>query len=167
MSMDFNKFVESLEKKAGGSLFEQGPGAGAGRIVPADQVISDGAGGWFYVPKQTFLSKSMKVAVHEIDKDKWQIFYMAPLSGASEKARTGAAKLAARGAAREEPETAVEEIQKYTRMLNENIEGDAKALPNWFVKVKSPEMSFEDCIKTCVDLVKGKADAIPTAFKRA
>ena len=93
---------------------------------------------------------------------------MAPLSGASEKARSGAAKLAARGSARsEEPETAVEEIKKYTRMLNENIEGDSKALPNWYVKVKSSEMSFEDCIKTCVDLVKGKADAIPTAFKRA
>jgi hypothetical protein len=151
LKMDFNKFIESLEDKATKSLFEDG----------ADAFASiSGKQGWYYVPKKEFLNGLLKVAVHEVAPDKWEILYCAPGSKESAKSATAGKKLMA--------QSKENDIQKYQRMLSEEVEGAPDTLKGWVVKEDATWTgNFEGCLKKCVGLVQGEAGAVPSQFKKA
>jgi hypothetical protein len=138
-----DKFFEGLEKRA--SLAEA--------MESADTAVK--GEGWYYVPKKTFLGGTLKPIVHEVAADKWEIMFCAPETGASKKTEKGAEDLMA--------SKHIEYLQSL--VLNEEVEGDKSGLNKWYVKAKWGG-SFEECLKKCVSLVEGKADAVPTQFKQ-
>lgn len=143
--MSMKKFLEALETNAGKkNLLNE----------DALEVVKSGKG-WYYVPKQTFLGGLMKVAVHEVSDNKWEILYCAPESKISAGAKKGAEDLMAH-----------KEIEHFQKLLSEEVEGSPNSLKGWAVKGKPWQGSFENCLKKCVDLVEGKADATPVGFKK-
>ena len=144
--MSMKNFLDGLEKRAEGKpLFE---------ATDAYEVVQ--AGGkkdWYYVPKQDFLNGILRVAVHEVSDDKWEIIYCAPGSTASDKAKKGGKNLMAN-----------KEIEDFVNMLNEEVEGSPNTIKGWTVKTKW-DGSFEECLNKCIDLVQGKTSSIPAAFK--
>ena len=144
--MDMTKLVEGLESRAAKSLFEEADAYEAAK----------GAGGWVYVPKKDFLNELLKVAVAEKSADKWEILYCAPAAKGSEKAKAAGKKLMA---------GTEQEILKYQALLSEEIEGSPNELKGWQVKT-TWSGSFEECLKKCVGLVQGAADAVPSNFKQ-
>lgn len=142
--MNMNRLVEGLEKRV--NLFEEADAYEAAK----------GAGTWGYVPKKEFLNGLLKVAVIEQSADKWEILYCAPLSKGSEKGKKVGKKLMA---------GTEQEILGYQSLLSEELEGAPDELKGWQVKTRWSG-SFEECLKKCVGLVQGAADAVPSSFKK-
>ena len=145
--MDMKKFMDTLEKNSSAkALFEQ---------MDAMEAIK--GSGWYYVPKKSFLDGLLKVAVHEVGPDKWEILYCSPASKAGAAAKAGAKKLMAG--------KEIERLQDLV-VMNEEVEGDKAGLKGWMVKRKWSG-KFEDALKKCINLVQKKSDADTSAFQKA
>lgn len=142
--MDINKLVEGLENRV--NLFEEADAYEAAK----------GAGNWVYVPKKDFLNGLLKVAVAEKSADSWEILYCAPAAKGTEKGKEAGKKLMA---------GTEQEILRYQSLLSEEVEGAPEELKGWQVKTKWSG-NFEECLKKCVGLVQGAADAVPSQFKK-
>lgn len=142
--MNMDKLVEGLEKRV--NLFEEADAYEAAKS----------AGSWVYVPKKEFLNGLLKVAVAEKSADKWEILYCAPAAKGSEKGKEAGKKLMAGTEA---------EIKHYQSLLSEEVEGAPNELKGWQVKTRWSG-NFEECLKKCVGLVQGAADAVPSSFKK-
>lgn len=140
---NMKSFLESLEKNTSKQVLSE----------DALEVVKGGKG-WYYVPKQSFLNGILRVAVHEVSEDSWEILYCAPESKATGKAKEGGKGLMAH-----------KEIETYQTLLKEEVEGSPNALKGWVPKT-TWKGNFEECLKKCVDLVQGKSSSVPTAFKK-
>ena len=134
--MGMKNFLEQLERQSMESpLFEESD---------AMSVIQGSSGDWWYVPKDAYFNDLVRVAIHEVGEDDWEIYYCA----------MGSRSAAANPGAEEVEFESINSVLYGDNNLNEEIEGDQAALKGWVVKSKWAG-DFGECLKRCVAVVQG------------
>lgn len=157
-----NKFLSELEKRA--DLFEAVKGKDFKDLATETGAKPDD---WFYVAKKEFLDGLLKVGVHEISEDRWEILYCAPQTSAlatTEKAMDDL--MAAPEPEEAEPQAESRFRRKSLPMLNETVEGDnsPQTLKSWYVADRWTG-DFKTCLDKCIEIVQGKGAGIPQHFR--
>jgi hypothetical protein len=144
--MGMGNFLNELEKRSEGSpLFE---------ASDAMSVIEGASGDWWYVPTEPYFNRLMRVAIHEVSANSWEILYCKQGSPAEL-----AQQAAAAGGADIEPEMNIDDsmnrIAFADDMISESVEGDAGVLKGWTVVEPTWKGEFGECLLRCVAIVQG------------